>query len=55
MISRRRLMLFSHATAMDRRDVAENPTMQKIRRIVVILIIYMIKIILHRKIHFVLY
>lgn len=51
MISRRRQISFSHPTMMNWRDVAENPTMQKIRRIVVILIymIIVVTIIFHRE------
>jgi len=51
MISRRRRISFSHPTLMDWRDVAENPTMQKIRRTIVILIymIIVVIIILHRE------
>lgn len=37
MILRRRRILFSHATVLNWRDVAENSTIQKIRRIAVIL------------------
>ncbi|XP_058735484.1 phosphatidylinositol N-acetylglucosaminyltransferase subunit A-like isoform X3 [Vicia villosa] len=40
MKSRRLQMLFSRATAMDLRDVAENTTMQKLTRIIMILIHY---------------